>query len=312
VYPGAKDAKIPAGFHNGFGACAGDADLVPGNIRSGVTMWGVTGTLLQASGDATAAQVLEGSTFSNDSGSDTGTMTNVGQQHVTPGTSPVTITEGYHDGTGSVDGDADLVASNIKNGVNVFGVTGTLVIGSGIGLPRTGQTTSYGTGSDGNVHAGASRSFTDNGDGTVTDNTTGLMWEKKDDAGGVHDYGNSYTWSTGTDNLNGTLVTTFLASLNGGGGFAGHTDWRLPNLNELESLRNLQAVAPATYSQFASGCAPGCTVTTCSCTPSSLYWTSSTYLDFPSYAWTMNFTDGDVQSNLKTDTASVRAVRGGL
>jgi hypothetical protein len=46
-------------------------------------------------------------------------------------------------------------------------------------IPATGQTTSYGAGDDGAVRAGAAQSFTDNHDGTITDNNTGLMWEKK-------------------------------------------------------------------------------------------------------------------------------------
>jgi len=37
--------------------------------------------------------------------------------------------------------------------------------------------------------------FVDNGDGTVTDNMTGLMWEKKDNSSGIHDMDNIYTWS---------------------------------------------------------------------------------------------------------------------
>jgi len=31
--------------------------------------------------------------------------------------------------------------------------------------------------------------------GTVTDNMTGLMWEKKDNSSGIHDMDNIYTWS---------------------------------------------------------------------------------------------------------------------
>ena len=42
-------------------------------------------------------------------------------------------------------------------------------------LPASGQTTAYGPGSDGDVRAGAALSYTDNGDGTITDNNTGLM-----------------------------------------------------------------------------------------------------------------------------------------
>jgi hypothetical protein len=37
--------------------------------------------------------------------------------------------------------------------------------------------------------------FTDNGDGTITDTQTGLMWEKKDQAGGLHDVSGSYCWA---------------------------------------------------------------------------------------------------------------------
>jgi hypothetical protein len=64
----------------------------------------------------------------------------------------------------------------------------------GHAFPATGQTTAYGTGSDGDVQAGATLSYTDNGDGTITDNNTGLMWEKKDNSGGIHDEGDNYTW----------------------------------------------------------------------------------------------------------------------
>ena len=40
--------------------------------------------------------------------------------------------------------------------------------------------------------------FVDNGDGTVTDNLTALVWEKKTNDSSVHDEGNTYTWSTGS------------------------------------------------------------------------------------------------------------------
>ena len=71
-----------------------------------------------------------------------------------------------------------------------------LVGGNPLGDPplKTGQTTSYGPASDGNLQMGASRSYTDNGDGTITDNRTGLMWEKKDRSGGIHDWNNTYLW----------------------------------------------------------------------------------------------------------------------
>lgn len=76
-------------------------------------------------GDAQPSDVLSDKTFSNAEGNNkVGTMLNQGQKILTPGIANVAIPSGYHDGTGYVFGDADLVASNIKNNVNLFGVTG--------------------------------------------------------------------------------------------------------------------------------------------------------------------------------------------
>ncbi len=179
---------------------------------------------------------------------------------------------------------------------------------------QTGQTTAYGTGSDGDLQNGVARSYTDNGDGTITDNTTGLMWEKKDQSGGIHDWGNTYTWGMTSSpyTMNGTMVTTFLATLNAGAGFAGHTDWRIPNRFELESLVNLQNVNPAVDAAFDASCASNCTVLTCSCTDRFYYWSSTTYQGFPSYAWGVDFNVGDVDGLSKSTGYYVRAVRGGL
>ncbi|MFT5042766.1 MAG: hypothetical protein ACI8TX_003759 [Hyphomicrobiaceae bacterium] len=184
------------------------------------------------------------------------------------------------------------------------------------GLPATGQAISYGTGSDGDVRAGGALSYTDNGDGTITDNNTGLMWEKKDDSGGIHDKDTEHTWSTGTNNMDGTITTTFLSTLNGGGGFAGHTDWRVPNLKELFSILDLQvsnpSIAPAFHrSATCTGCAD-VTVESCSCTQSSYYWSSSTGQDFAGNAWYVYFGDGFTSAGGKTGGRYVRAVRGGL
>lgn len=176
----------------------------------------------------------------------------------------------------------------------------------------TGESVDYGTKSDGAQQVGVARSFTDNGDGTITDNATGLMWEKKDNAGGIHDKDNQYTWTTGTETMNGSLVTTFLASLNTGSGFAGHKDWRIPNRFELETLLDVEAVTPTTPVQFASACPTNCTVFTCSCSRSGLYWTSTSFRADATGAWAVDLSDADMAPILKTSSLFARAVRGGL
>lgn len=177
---------------------------------------------------------------------------------------------------------------------------------------KTGQTTCYnaagtvipcaGTGQDGELQMGVARSFTDNGDGTITDNATGLMWEKLSDDGSIHDADNTYTWTN--------AFATKVATLNSGS-FAGYTDWRVPNRSELDSLVNLGAANPATYSAFNTGCVAACTVLTCSCTPMSDFWSSSTYHANPGVGWLLYFPDGGVFANVKTIPSRVRAVRAG-
>src|SRR5207244_11210691 len=111
------------------------------------------------------------------------------------------------------------------------------------------------------LQKGAPLSYTDNGDGTITDNNTGLMWEKLSMDGSVHDVSNTYTWAN--------AFAQHVATLNGTS-FAGHTDWRVPNVKELQNI--VPAVSPA----FNNNCTSGCTVLTCSCTASSGYWSSTT------------------------------------
>lgn len=122
--PGSSDQAVPKGYHNGSGMVKGDADLISSNIKAGATLFGVNGTSIEASGTATPGQVLSSQTFSNASGPATGTMTNVGAQNITPTTAAQAITQGYHNGTGTVAGDTDLVSKNIRSGTNIFGVSG--------------------------------------------------------------------------------------------------------------------------------------------------------------------------------------------
>ena len=180
-------------------------------------------------------------------------------------------------------------------------------------INETGQTTGYGPGSDGDLKPGLTRIFNDLGNGVVKDARTGLFWEKKSDDGSIHDKDTTYTWGqiVSPYAMNGTMVTTFLAALNTPPCFAGYCDWRVPSISELLSLVNFEKFSPATFSAFDSYCNPGCSVTSCSCTVSSFYWSSSTYRDGPGYAWDVDFFNGDVNSGTKTFGYYVRAVRGG-
>lgn len=267
-------------------------------------------------GTAVQADVLSGKTFSSSSGLDlTGTMVNNGAVSITPGTTSQTVAAGFHNGSGSVAGDADLLANNIVSGVNIFGVAGTAVVGAAAQPLRTGQTQcdqGAGTlgacpgtsaGQDASALKGATRSYTDNGDGTITDNKTGLMWEKLSDDGTIHDKDTTYTWYT--------AFTTKIATLNGGGGFAGWTDWRLPNVNELQGLVDYGRVNPSIDPAFNTSCAATCTVLTCSCTRSNYYWPSTTYQSGPTVAWGVHFDVGLSLTSNKSNGGYVRAVRAG-
>ena len=159
--------------------------------------------------------------------------------------------------------------------------------------------------------------YVDNGDGTVTDNTTGLMWEKKSaGTGDVHDVNNFYTWNDSTiDSIygpSGTLYSSFLQQLNGlnitftgtSEGipcFAGHCDWRIPEVGELRSI--LSAPYPTCTSAPCIDPAFGPTAAYC--------WSSSSLPGRPDSAWLVSFLNGTVQQNGKTGAYNPRAVRGG-
>lgn len=137
---------------------------------------------------------------------------------------------------------------------------------------------------------------------TITDSTTGLMWEKLADDGGIHDMDNTYDWAD--------AAAVKVAALNSAG-YAGYSDWRVPTIEELESIVNLAYGNPTVSPVWNTSCAPGCTVLNCSCTVPSYYWSSSTYANFPLSAWRVYFFDGVTFANFKSNSFYVRAVRGG-
>ena len=131
--PGTSNQTISSGrYLTGNQTIQGDSDLVPGNIRSGVNIFGVNGTysgpaLPSLSPAASAGQVLSGYQFINASGNRvTGTMPSLGSKTYTPGRTQQTISSGrYLSGNQHIAGDSNLTASNIRQGVRIFGVTGT-------------------------------------------------------------------------------------------------------------------------------------------------------------------------------------------
>jgi hypothetical protein len=179
-------------------------------------------------------------------------------------------------------------------------------------LPETGQTTCSdtsgapiacaGTGQDGESRAGISwpsPRFTDNGNGTVTDSLTGLIWLKNGDCFSVR------TWAQALADANG------LAS-----GACGLTDssvagdWRLPNVNELESLVNAEQAHTATWlnSQgFVNAQASDNLTLTFN-----YYWTSTTFANNVNRAWVVLLDFGQVGRQGKAVLNNVWPVRTGL
>src|SRR5712692_5802639 len=131
------------------------------------------------------------------------------------------------------------------------------------------------------------------------------MWEVKDNDGGIHDVDNTYTWSSSGTAADGTLFTDFLATLNTNPCFAGHCDWRVPNVKELQSIVDYGQIGPAIDPTFPGPTvAPGFTVT-------SFYWSSTSFANGPLYAWLVGFNFGLVDFSGKNNTVHGRAVRGG-
>lgn len=163
--------------------------------------------------------------------------------------------------------------------------TGTMTNGVGDRalVPRTGQTTSFRTGDDGDHQHGVEwplPRFTENEDETVTDNMTGLMWAKN----ALHV---PMTWDDGISYCNDF-------------NFAEYNDWRLPNVRELQSLVDYGRCNPA----LPEGHPFVGVVTT-------YYWTSTTAAANEDYVWSVGLLDGDVFGIIKTSSAYVWPVRTG-
>ncbi|NJO18324.1 MAG: DUF1566 domain-containing protein [Thioploca sp.] len=405
--PRTENQKIAAGYYNGDGIVYGDEDLKSANLKEGVELFGVVGNYnpLVSTGDVHEESVLAGKTFSNEHGTDlVGTMVNQGAKNYTPSANDQPIAAGYYDGSGEVKGDANLISSNIKAGVTIFGVpgnknvvdtssgnanssyllegqkawvkgkeiTGSLLsrslsgtsttvatgiygattlevvdadlvssnIKSGVTIfgvpgdvnvvdtssgdalaseilngkkawvdgnevtgtgqisilspvPKTGQTTCYdaagtlvscsGTGQDGEYQIGVTKSprFTDHsGDGTVTDNLTGLIWLKNANCFGMQDWSTALAFANRLEGGSCGLPPSVLPDL----------DWRLPTLKELQSLID--------YSQFSPALPVGHPFLGVQSLKSA-YWTATSSADTTSNAWSVSFRTGSSSASDK-------------
>jgi hypothetical protein len=130
------------------------------------------------------------------------------------------------------------------------------------------------------VTAGAPNleSYTDNGNGTVTDNVTGLMWQQTVPTG-------TYTWAQ---------AVAYCPTLSLGG----HSDWRLPSRIELVSIVDFGVTSGATIN-----------ATYFPSTPADWFWSSSPMAGSSSLAWAVDFDDGIAYYYGVSGTGVVRCVR---
>src|SRR5207249_10340871 len=132
---------------------------------------------------------------------------------------------------------------------------------------------------------------------------TGLMWEKKSADGSIHDMDRSEERRVGKECQVGGSKSKYIKR---------HNDWRLPNVRELVSIVNYENKfpVPAVSPAFNTNCTASCTVQTCSCTPFSYpYWSSTSYTTTPAFAWIVFFSNG--AAGFGFNTGFVRAARGG-
>jgi hypothetical protein len=251
----------------------------------------------------TPAQVLTGKTFwgltSEQWGVKTGTMPdNEGDnpstaQSASGGVNTFTAPEGYYDGDDTVTAtdaqvaalNTDITAGNIKNGVTIFGQAGDLHDSCTCTCAKCSLNGTR---------------WCDNGNGTVTDLTTCLVWLKKADWVGqkvwldCDSHDDAHTAA-------GTLCPTNCPGLSDGSDVG---DWRLPTRTELRALTH--GTEPVTWG-----------------TPRAFtgiqlddYWTSTTTTAYPSpltSAWCVSLVDGSYMYNStsKTNSRWVWPVRDG-
>jgi hypothetical protein len=227
------------------------------------------------------------------------------------GTYPVLLTVASGDGAGAnattatisppqdfckglADYDQDVDADDVAEFLNHFGrspFSNPCPSSGPAPVEKTGQTTSYAPGDDGAYQKGVqwpSARWTNNGDGTITDNLTGLIWLRSANCFGPR------TWDQALHDCN-TLS---------GDGTCGLTDgsrageWRLPSIKELLSLIDYATKPPISDNPFINLQIVD-------------YWSSTTFVDDSEYAWCVGMGNGYLSINFKSLNYYLFPVRGG-
>ena len=319
---------IPNGLYSGSKtATATSTTLTVNNIKNGISIFGVAGTLVPSGGTATTTDVCSTKTYFGANQSNwtlaTGGLSIVSSTMLTSATycgitgniatqtlssATTTVSAGYYNATTLNTVDTNLNANNILSGITIFGINGTAL--SGASLVDTGQTKCYdlagaiitcGSAYNGQdaqyTHASSTHTCdpsyttsTVSGVNVVTDNCTGLMWRQCSE-------GQSTSTSS---NCSGSATTyTWDAALSQclNSSYAGYSDWRLPNVRELPSIVRYGSSSPAIDLTYFPN------------TPSASDWSASTYVVSPSDAWYVSFGGGGVFGNTKSTGYDVRCVR---
>lgn len=158
---------------------------------------------------------------------------------------------------------------------------------------------------------GAACRYIDNGDGTISDLNTLLQWEKKHNSGGLHDKDSNYSgWAN--------AMSEFISAVNGFSSdgltqptaLAGHTDWRLPAITELQTLIDPNA-GYCGGGSFGQLCVDPIFNNGVDSFTENGYWSSTTIVDAPWAVYAVSFLYGVTQPLDKGQVLFVRAVRGG-
>ncbi len=252
-----------------------------------------------------------------------GTTTTVGSGDIavgdsaTPGSiapSGKSLTDVY---TAISDAIASIDDSTILTGTTIFGVDGTASAGSEFPSQplKTGQTLCNAfnnnggdqsripcadTEQDGDSLNGASRSYTDNSNGTITDNATGLTWQK------------CSRGQTGSDCSGGSATTLVFDDGNGDEGIAHQlalkycndntaalpgSGWRLPNIKELLSIVDYGRVSPAINTSYFPNTRTG------------YYWSSTADQNNLDSIWAVTFGNGRPSPDWMGNDYYLRCVR---